>query len=148
MNRIFVGGIAVFFVVLAVAVMGTHNDAKAGFGGHGGCGGLLSRVRCHGGQHARCHGGLLKRLSQVGCHASCSDCDGSDDEAADCGGSDCSGSSCHGGLLARWRAHRAARCHGDCHAAADCCGTAAADCGGEAESAEETPEVPDAPAAE
>ena len=103
MNRTIFGGIAVFVVLLAVAVMGGQNDANAGWG-CGGCGGLFS------GHHNRCHGGLIARIrARHACH---SDCGG----APDCGGvSDCGGG-CHGGgLFARLRARR-------CHGASTCCG--------------------------
>ena len=117
MNRTFFGGIALFFAVLAIAVMGNHTEATAGHG-CGGCGGgLFSHARCHGG-HGRLFGGR--------CHgASCggaAECGG----AADCGGSDCGGGChggrrCHGGLLARLKARKCHGCSGDCGGAAPAC---------------------------
>ncbi len=163
MNRTIVGGIAVFFVVLAIAVMGGQNDANAGWGCQGGCGGLFKRARCHGGLFAghRCHGAA--------------DCGGVSCGGGDCGGSSCGGSDCggrhHVGLFARMRARR---CQGACHGAPTCCGVPVcepacdpcADCGAApcsdctvvepscgvmeyeaAPSTEVAPEVPEAPAA-
>ena len=69
MNRTIFGGIAIFFAVLTIAMVGNQNSANAGWGCHGGCGGLFSHSRCHGGLFARhrchCGGGDRVRLAAV-----------------------------------------------------------------------------------
>ncbi len=128
MNRTLMFGIAVFFAVLGIALMGGENQAVAGHGCHGG----LFGGRCHGGglfagHGCRGNGGLFARR----CRGGGADCGGA--VVTDCGGGpgcagavDCGGRSrCHGGLLARLRARRAARCHGG----ADCGGAPPACCG-------------------
>lgn len=158
MNRTLGFGLALFFAVLSIAVLGNGTEATAGHG----CGGCYASSGCNGGcggwfkHRRRCHGRLFHR--NRGCHSSCS--------GSDCGGSSCSGSACggchsrrcHGGLLGRWKARR---CHGRCHGNNNCCGVVETNCcetvvdhgchGGEVhveEGApiEAAPEVPDAPA--
>ncbi len=162
MNRTFGFGVALFFAILSIAVLGNETEVAAGSGcaGDGGCAasacdgggchaGCWGRKRCHGRRwfKRRCHGG-------GGCHAVA--CNGA---AHDCAAS-CAGgchSRCHGGLFARWRARRAARC---CGVPVDCCGQPVACHGGcagdviieeapaEPAPAEAPAEVPAAPAEE
>ena len=106
MNRTTLFGIAMFFAVLAIAVMGSDNQVSAGIG----CGGL------------RNHGGLFRH------HRACAgvaaaQCCGEAPVAACAGADDCGGRRRCGGLLARLRARHA--CRG---AKADCCGQAAPVC--------------------
>jgi hypothetical protein len=67
MNRALIFGIAIFFAVVGIALLGADNTAVAGHGCHGcngGCyGGGCGGYGCHG-----CHGGgLFSRLFH-GCH--------------------------------------------------------------------------------
>lgn len=120
MNRVLVLGIAMFFAVVGIALVGGEkSSAVAGLGCHGcnGCGGglcsggLFNRNRCCGdnaccGQVADCcgcRGGLLSRL----CSGRCNGCNGNA-----CSGNDCCG--CRGGLFH----HLRNRCCGN----NDCCG--------------------------
>lgn len=66
MNRLFALGVAVFFAIVGIALMGGENQAVAGHGCHGcdcagvscdgGCGGHHACHGCHGRRHHRCHG--------------------------------------------------------------------------------------------
>ena len=100
MNRTLMFGIAIFFAVLGISLVGGENQAVAGHGCHGLFGG-----------GGRCHGGGLfggHRANRCGGYV------------ATCGGH----KRCHGGLFARLRARKAARCHG----APACCGDPAPTC--------------------
>ncbi|MFM7414013.1 MAG: hypothetical protein ACKO6E_12510 [Planctomycetota bacterium] len=123
MKRYLGFALAMFFAIVAIALVGGDSGAIAGHGCHGG-------RKCHG-------GGLLAKL-----HAN----------------------KCHGGLLAKHRAKKAARCHGEAAPAACDSGCGAAegsacgdcgggDCGGagvisEGVPTEAAPVAPAAPAAE
>ncbi|MDG2384063.1 MAG: hypothetical protein P8N76_20490 [Pirellulaceae bacterium] len=165
MNRTLGFGLALFFAILSIAVLGNGTEATAGSD----CGGCHADSGCNGGcggwfkHRNRCHGGLFRHLR--GCHSSCSgsncsgsSCHSSDDchSSKDCGG--CHSRRCHGGLFARLKARR---CHGRCHGNNDCCGVVETKCCGtaadhgchgddahhhEAAPAKEAPSVPDAPA--
>src|SRR5262245_24283731 len=104
MNRVLVFGIAMFFAVVGIALVGGEkSSAVAGLVCHGcnGCGGglcsggLFHRNRCCGADACcgaptdccGCRGGLLSRL----CSGRCNGCDGG------CSGNDCCG--CRGGLF-------------------------------------------------
>ena len=119
MNRTLGFGLALFFAILSIAVLGNGTEATAGSD----CGGCHADSGCNGGcggwfkHRNRCHGGLFRHLR--GCHSSCSgsncsgsSCHSSDDchSSKDCGG--CHSRRCHGGLFARLKARR---CHGRCH---------------------------------
>lgn len=88
MKRYLGFALAMFFAIVAIALVGGDSGAVAGHG-------------CHGGR--KCHGGMRANK-------------------------------CHGGLLARHKAKKAARCHGEeavaCESAA--CGDCGS-CGGEVE---------------
>lgn len=148
MNRKFLFGIALFFAVVGLALVGNDNQAQAGLGCGGGifarCGGNgCGGVSCGGRRHHRHFRGLFRgRCGGSSC-------------AGDCGGGSCGGvvvnhcppscggcgghHKCSGGLFARLRARRAARCGGcgggcggavahccpdPCPPAPSCCGTA------------------------
>lgn len=103
MNRIVVLGVAIFFALVGIALVGGENKASAfGFlrlgGGGYGCSGCNG---CHGGHHNRC------------CHNRC--------HGGGCCSSNygCCSSSCHGGRH---------RCHGRCNGG--CCGGYGGCCGG------------------
>lgn len=100
MNRFVVFGIAIFFAVVGIALLGGESRATAGLRCHG-CNGCHSKCDgCHSkcdGCHSRCHG-CHSRCH--GCHSKCHGCH-----------SKCHG--CHGGLF-----HR---CHG-CHSCSGCNG--------------------------
>src|SRR5690606_29740805 len=108
MNRFVLCGVAAFFAIVGLALLGADNKVVAGHGCHGcvgiGCDGghHCGGGACFGGHHgrARCHGGLLQRHR---CHGR---------------------TRCHGGLFQRHRCHGAA-----CHGAADCCGVVVDACG-------------------
>ena len=76
MNRIVVFGLALFFALVGIALVGSESKALA-FGGHrcngcnscNGCNGCHSR--CHGGCHSRCHSRCHGR-----CHGRCNGCNG------------------------------------------------------------------------
>jgi hypothetical protein len=90
MNRIVVFGLALFFALVGIALVGGENKASAfifggGYGGGGcnGCGG------CHGGHH-RCHGGHRCNGGHHRCHGR-HRCHGG------CNGGGCNGGGCCGG---------------------------------------------------
>ena len=103
MNRKLLVGIAVFFIVIGISLMGGQTAAVAGHGCHGcsggyGCdgGGWCDGGGCGGGG---CHGGFVHDTG-YGCH----------------GGGWCDGGGCHGrrrGLLHRIH-HRRAMRHAHC----------------------------------
>jgi hypothetical protein len=87
MNRIVLLGVAIFFALVGIALVGGENKASAFFGRGGGCacngcngchGGHGCHSRCHGGCHSRCHGGCHKSRCHGRCHGSCcsSSCNG------------------------------------------------------------------------
>src|SRR5262249_20680435 len=81
MNRIVVLGLALFFALVGIALIGGDSKAVAfghRCGGCNACGGCHGGHRCHGGGgcHARCHGGHRR------CHGGCNGCNG-----GCCGGS-------------------------------------------------------------
>ena len=86
MKRFLGFAVAMFFALVAIALLGGDSGAVAGHGCHG-------RARCHGRDKTRekCHGGLKDRLKKHRCHG---------EEAAACGGcgeaSGCSGGGCGG----------------------------------------------------
>ncbi len=98
MKRFLGFSLAMFFALVAIALVGGDSGAVAGHGCHGGrgChgGGLLAKLhareRCHGGRE-RCHGGGLFGKHR-GCHgeAAAADCGSCGEVASDC-------SSCGGG---------------------------------------------------
>src|SRR5688572_30686823 len=67
MNRIVVLGLALFFALVGIALVG--GDSKALAFGHrcGGCHGCNGG--CHGGCHSSCHGGCHRRHHR--CHGRC-----------------------------------------------------------------------------
>jgi hypothetical protein len=69
MKRFLGFAVAMFFALVAIALVGGESGAVAGHGCHG-------RARCHGRAH-RCHGGLLARL-----HAKHKRCHGEEAVAA------------------------------------------------------------------
>lgn len=76
MNRALIFGIAIFFAVVGIALLGADNSAVAGHGCNG-CNGC-SGYDC-GGCHGGCHGGgLFHRLRNRGCHG-CHGCHGYND---------------------------------------------------------------------
>src|SRR5438067_8041492 len=86
MNRIVIFGLAVFFAIVGIALIGGDSKVMA-FGHHGCCNGC-NGGGCHGGCHARCHGGCHHR-----CHGRChGGCNG-----GSCGGGGCGGGGCCGG---------------------------------------------------
>jgi hypothetical protein len=112
MKRFLGFSLAMFFALVAIALVGGDSGAVAGHGCHGGrgChgGGLLAKLhachgreRCHGGRE-RCHGGGLFGKHRR-CHgeAAAADCGSCGEAASDCGScgevvsSGCSG--CGGG---------------------------------------------------
>lgn len=136
MNRTLIFGIATFFALVGIALLGGENKAVAGHGCHGCDGGGCDGGGCHGGglfDHGchGCHGGLLSGLFDHGCHGGCH------------GGGLLSGLfgchgdyGCHGG------------CHGDdygCHGGHDAGAPVEGDVG--APPAEDVPPAPDAPVA-
>jgi hypothetical protein len=88
MNRIVVFGIAMFFALVGIALVGGENKASAFFGHR--CGGCSCNGchggGCHGGCHSRCHGGCHSRCH--GCHSRCH---------GRCHGGCCNGGGCCGG---------------------------------------------------
>jgi len=81
MNRIVILGLAVFFAIVGIALIGGDSKAMA-FGHRGCCNGCNG---CHGGHgcHSRCHGGCHSR-----CHGRCH---------GGCNGYSCNGGGCCGG---------------------------------------------------
>ena len=81
MKRFLGFALAMFFALMAIALVGGDNGAVAGHGCHG-------RERCHGhrerchGKHRRCHGEVAQ------CCGETSDCSGC---ASGCAGGDCGG---------------------------------------------------------
>ena len=127
MNRTLVFGIALFFAIVGLSLVGSEKSASAGLFRHHGCGG------CDCGGAPACDGG------------------------SDCGGSDCGGchgkKRCHG-LFGKHRCHgrkhhRKNRCCGCAgEVAPACCDPAPApSCCGSAAPAAEAPAEPAAPAA-
>ena len=113
MNRFLVLGVAIFFALVGLAMIGGESQAVAGHGCNG-CKG----VGCVGGGHGVCAG-----IDCGGKHARCAGRRHA--RAARCGGlkGDCGGSKVRcGGIKAKHRR----RCAG----VADCCGTVVHDCGG------------------
>jgi hypothetical protein len=110
MKRFLGFSLAMFFALVAIALVGGDSGAVAGHGCHGGrgChgGGLLAKLhagreRCHGGGRERCHGGGLFGKHRR-CHGevAAADCGSCGEVASDCGScgevaSDCG--SCGGG---------------------------------------------------
>ncbi|NBW96728.1 MAG: hypothetical protein EBR28_08350 [Planctomycetia bacterium] len=95
MKRFLGFAVAMFFALVAIALVGGDSGAVAGHGCHG-------RHRCHGRHHReKCHGGLLARLhaKHAKCHgeeaAACEGC-----ESAECGAcgeaGGCAGGACGG----------------------------------------------------
>jgi len=93
MKRFLGFSLAMFFALVAIALVGGDSGAVAGHGCHGGrgChgGGLLAKLhdreRCHGGRE-RCHGGGLFGKHRR-CHgeAAAADCGSCGEVASDCG---------------------------------------------------------------
>jgi hypothetical protein len=91
MNRTLMFGIAIFFAVLGIALVGGEQQAVAGHGCHGGLfggrcngGGLFANKGCRGlfgGHHARkrCGGGLFARLHARKCNGYGNGCNGVSD---------------------------------------------------------------------
>jgi hypothetical protein len=124
MNRALFFGIAMFFAMVGIALVGADNKASAGFRHHRGCGGCS----CDGGG---CGGG----------DCSASACDGG------CSASACSG--CRGHRKCCGLFHRKHRCHG-CNGGCNggCSAPACGGCSGSAPAAEAPAETPPpAPAA-
>ena len=103
MNRVFLCGIALFFAIVAIALLGGQEQAAAGHG----CGGCHGVVACDG--------------ADAGCAATCRGrCFGRLRQARRCGGS-------RGRLFAKRRcAGRVNDCCGTQEVVADCCSTAVA----------------------
>src|SRR5438067_9914657 len=77
MNRIVIFGLAVFFAIVGIALIGGDSKVMA-FGHHGCCNGC-NGGGCHGGCHARCHGGCHQRCHSRchgGCNGGCNGCGG------------------------------------------------------------------------
>lgn len=104
MNRAFVFGIAIFFAVVGVALLGAEKTAYAGHGCHGcdgcscdggGCDSSCSACDCScSGRRARCCGRRHARRARRchGCHGCSSCCAPADCCApAPCSGCDCGG---------------------------------------------------------
>lgn len=105
MNRIVLCGVALFFAVVGIALIGGEEKASAGLFGGSGCDGsdCSGASDCCGGKklfghHKRCCGGREK------CHGSLF--------SGKCHGRE----KCHGGLFSKHR------CSGKCSGAVDCCG--------------------------
>ena len=87
MNRIVVFGVAIFFALVGIALVGGERNAEAGlFARSGGCNGCSDNGGCHGRRHNRCHASDCCAVKEVD---TCS----------------CSGKRCHG-------RHR---CNGGCN---------------------------------
>ncbi|RLS79344.1 MAG: hypothetical protein DWI03_02030 [Planctomycetota bacterium] len=104
MKRFFGLALAMFFALVAIALVGGDSGVVAGHGCHGGrkChGGLLARVhaakkeRCHGGllhRHRRCHGeAAAAECGDCGAAEGCSACAEGCGDAGGCAGGDCGG---------------------------------------------------------
>jgi len=135
MKRFLGFALAMFFAIVAIALVGGDSGAIAGHGCHGG-------RKCHGGLFARhhankCHGGLLAKhraKKAARCHgeAAAPACDSGCDEAV--AAEDCSG--CGGGEVIS----------GGC-AGGDCGGAGVISEGVPTEAAPAAPEAPAAPSA-
>ena len=81
MNRIVIFGLAVFFAIVGIALVGGDSKVMA-FGHHGCCNG------CNGGGcHSRCHGGCHARHGcHQRCHGRCNGCNGGCNGGGCCGG--------------------------------------------------------------
>ena len=98
MKRFLGFAVAMFFALVAIALVGGDSGAVAGHGCHGG-------RRCHGGllakHHAKkCHGGLLARHRAKKCHGAeaAADCGACGEAAADCGSCGAGCGSCGGAV--------------------------------------------------
>jgi hypothetical protein len=80
MNRVLTIGIAVFFAIVGLALLGGENKAQAGHGCHG-CDGCHACDGCH---SRRCDGCHSRRER---CHGRCHGCDGCHASHGCCGGS-------------------------------------------------------------
>jgi hypothetical protein len=92
MNRIVVFGLAMFFALVGIALLGGENKASAFiFGGGYGGGCACNGGGCHGGHgcHGRCHG-------RDRCHGR-NRCHGRHRCHGGCNGGGCYGGGCHGG---------------------------------------------------
>src|SRR4051812_35436311 len=93
MNRIVVFGLAMFFALVGIALVGGESKASAFIFGGGGCG---SCGGCHGGHHHRCGGGCHARHHHR-CHGRCNGgCNGGGGGGC-CGGGGYGGGCCGGG---------------------------------------------------
>lgn len=102
MNRVVVLGVALFFGMVGIALVGGEHKAQAGlFGGHGGCDGGSDCGGCRGRKHNR--GGDCCAPAHDSC--SCSDSCGGRKHRDRCSGRD----RCHG----RDRCNGRNRCNGD-----------------------------------
>src|SRR6478672_4601308 len=92
MNRIVVFGLAMFFALVGIALVGGENKASAFIFGGGGCG---CSGACGGGCHHRHHGGCHARHHR--CHGRCNGggCNG----GGCCGGGGYGGGCCGGGMV-------------------------------------------------
>jgi hypothetical protein len=115
MNRTLVLGIAIFFAVVCIALLGNQNQAVAGLGCSGCDGfavkGCSGRARCHGQRHAfksrcsgatkhagnRCCGSATKCSGASKCSGRRDRCSGKRVRTRCSGRKSCSGSSCSGG---------------------------------------------------
>ena len=103
MKRFLGFAVAMFFALVAIALVGGDSGAVAGHGCHG-------RHRCHGRHHDRCHGGLLARMhaKHKRCHgeeaapACCEEAPACESGCGECGGCEgaveggCVGGGCSG----------------------------------------------------
>lgn len=137
MKRFFGVSLAMFFALVAIALVGGDSGAVAGHGCHG--------RRCHGGlfaRHHRCHGrerghGLLGKHRRCHGEEAAVECGGCEEAASDCGS--CGGEVVSGGCAS-----------GDCGGEVVSGGCAGGDCGGEGVIVSEgvpTEAAPEAPAA-
>ena len=107
MNRVFLSGVALFFAIVGIALLGGQNQATAGHG----CCGVVACDGADAGCAATCKGRCFGRLREA--------------MKSRCSGQRCSGT--RGKLFAKRRcAGQATDCCGNA-VVADCCGTVVAD---------------------
>src|SRR5947208_153544 len=87
MNRIVVFGVAIFFALVGIALVGGESKASAFIFGGGGCG--CNGGGCHHRGHGRCNGGGCHARHHARCHGRCHGRCG--------GGGGCNGGGCCGG---------------------------------------------------
>jgi hypothetical protein len=117
MNRIVVLGVAIFFALVGIALVGGEQTAEAGLFNWGGGGGYGCAGDCGGGcRGRRCHGGC------DGCHGGGCCSSGKYDGCNGCSGSCHGRHRCHGRDRCSGRCFGRHRCNGGCNGCGGCGG--------------------------